>query len=213
MKTDDLVNMLSTNVEVVDRQRVLRTFVVAIAVGCVASIAAILLFFGVRSGLEDVKAWALLFVKLLFALGVVGLALFALNKASRPGGDRQLSAGLLILPFAVIMLLAAIALYAAPSAHWQKMVVGDDWLECLISIPVIAIVPFATIIWAVRQAAPTNLSRAGALAGLTAGGISAIAYALHCTDDSIPFVALWYGGTIAACTIAGAMLGPRLLRW
>jgi hypothetical protein len=23
-----------------------------------------------------------------------------------------------------------------------------------------------------------------------------MAYALHCTDDSLPFVAVWYGGTI-----------------
>ena len=74
-------------------------------------------------------------------------------------------------------------------------------------------VPFAAVIWAVCQAAPTNLTRAGALAGLTAGGISAMAYAFHCTDDSVPFVVLWYGGTIAACTLAGAYLGPRLLRW
>jgi len=52
-----------------------------------------------------------------------------------------------------------------------------------------------------------------AFAGLVAGGISAVAYALHCTDDSLPFVALWYGGTIVVCTLAGAALGPRLLRW
>lgn len=93
------------------------------------------------------------------------------------------------------------------------MVLGDQWLECLISIPIIAVLPFAVIMWAVRMAAPTNLARTGALAGLVAGGISAIAYALHCTDDSLPFVALWYGGTIVLCTIAGALLGPRLLRW
>jgi hypothetical protein len=73
--------------------------------------------------------------------------------------------------------------------------------------------PNAAIVWAVRQSAPTNLVRAGAFAGLAAGGVSAAGYALHCTDDSLPFVALWYGGTIALCTLAGAMLGPRLLRW
>jgi hypothetical protein len=81
------------------------------------------------------------------------------------------------------------------------------------SIPVIAVVPFAALSWAVRQAAPTNLTRAGALAGLTASGISATAYAFHCTDDSVPVVALWYGGTVAMCTFAGAYLGPRMLRW
>lgn len=90
---------------------------------------------------------------------------------------------------------------------------GDRWLECLISVPIIAIAPFVLIVWAVRRMAPTDLVRAGALSGLLAGGISATAYALHFTDDSLPFVALWYGGTIVLCTLAGAMLGPRLLRW
>jgi hypothetical protein len=117
------------------------------------------------------------------------------------------------MPFLVIVFLAAISLGFAPSSHWNKMIVGDEWLECLLSIPIIAIVPFAIAIWAVRRAAPTNLARAGAFAGLIAGGVSAMAYALHCTDDSLPFVAVWYGGTIVLCTLAGAALGPRLLRW
>ena len=103
-----------------------------------------------------------------------------------------------------VMALAVISLASAPRPHWQGMVLGDQWLECLLSIPVIAIAPFAIIVWAVRQAMPTDLRRAGALAGLVA---------LHCADDSVPFVALWYGGTIALCTLAGWALGPRLLRW
>jgi hypothetical protein len=113
----------------------------------------------------------------------------------------------------VIVALALVSLGSAPVSHWDRMVAGDEWLECLVSIPIIAIVPFALTIWAVRQAAPTDLHRAGAFAGLVAGGISAVAYALHCTDDSLPFVAVWYGGTIVVCTLAGAALGPRLLRW
>lgn len=213
MKTDDLVNILSTNVEVVDRRQVLRTFAGAIAVSGVVSLALILLVYGLRPGLEGVAAWSFLLVKLAFALGVVAFAFFALNKASRPGGDDRMSVALIVLPFVGIMLLAALSLLSAPSSHWERMIVGDEWLECLLSIPIIAVVPFAAVIWAVRQAAPTNLTRAGALAGLTAGGISAMAYAFHCTDDSVPFVALWYGGTVAVCTLAGAYLGPRLLRW
>lgn len=213
MKTDDLVNILSTNVEVVDRRQVLCTFAGAIVVSGIASLALILLVYGLRPGLEDVAAWSLFLVKLAFALGIVAFALFALNKASRPGGDSRTSVALMVLPFVGIVFLAAISLLSAPSSHWQRMIVGDEWLECLVSIPIIAVVPFAAVIWAVRQAAPTNLTRAGALAGLTAGGISAMAYAFHCTDDSLPFVALWYGGTVAVCTLAGAYLGPRLLRW
>jgi hypothetical protein len=29
----------------------------------------------------------------------------------------------------------------------------------------------------------------------------------------LPFIAVWYSGTIVLCTLAGAALGPRLLRW
>jgi hypothetical protein len=46
-----------------------------------------------------------------------------------------------------------------------------------------------------------------------AGSISSIGYTLHCIGDSVPFGALWYGGTIALCTRAGVKLGPRLPRW
>lgn len=59
----------------------------------------------------------------------------------------------------------------------------------------------------------TDLVRTGALVGLTAGAVSAVGYALHCMDDAVPFVAVWYGGTILLCALAGALLGPRLLRW
>jgi hypothetical protein len=136
-----------------------------------------------------------------------------LIRVAHPGGERRTPTVFVALPFFAITALAAISLGFAPSSHWHRMVVGDQWLECLLSIPIIAIVPFATIIWAMRRTAPTDLERAGALAGLLAGGASAIGYALHCTDDSLPFVALWYGGTIALCALAGALLGPRLLRW
>jgi len=213
VKTDDLVEILSTNIDVVDRRRALRTIAGAIALSSIASLALILLVLGPRPHLEHLTAWTFLLVKIAFALGIVALALFALNRVSRPGGERRTSVALIASPFVGIVILAAISLFSVPSSHWEALIVGDEWFECLISIPVIAVVPFAVVIWAVRQAAPTNLTRAGALAGLTAGGISATAYALHCTEDSMPFVAIWYSGTIVLCAFAGAALGPRLLRW
>ena len=141
------------------------------------------------------------------------MAVRYLTRLARPGAERGISPLSIVVPFAAIALLGLISLGGAPSSHWNRMILGDEWLECLLSIPIIAIVPFAVTIFAVRRAAPTNLVRAGAVAGLIAGGVSAMAYALHCTDDSLPFVAVWYGGTIVLCTLAGAALGPRLLRW
>jgi hypothetical protein len=213
MKTDDLVRLLSTNLEPVERGSVVRTLWGAVAIGIIGALGIAFVGLGVRSDLTTPRALIFLTVKLAFAIGIVGLALVYLTTLARPGGERKTSTSLVVLPFLVVVFLAAISLGSAPQAHWDRMIVGDQWLECLLSIPIIAIVPFAVSIWAVRQAAPTNFVRAGAFAGLIAGGVSAMGYALHCTDDSLPFIAVWYGGTIALCTLAGAALGPRLLRW
>jgi hypothetical protein len=213
MKTDDLVAMLSTNVEPIGRGLVGRTISIAVAAGAVIALGFMLVALGVRADLATTRATVFLLLKIAFALAVVGVAMRYLTRLARPGAERGISPLAIAVPFSAIVLLGAISLSIAPSSHWDTMVLGDQWLECLLSIPIIAIVPFAVTIFAVRRAAPTNLARAGAFAGLIAGGVSAMAYAFHCTDDSLPFVAVWYGGTIVLCTLAGAVLGPRLLRW
>ena len=213
MKTDELVALLSMNPEPVDRRSVARTLYGALAAGSIVALGIALAALGVRPDLMTARALIFLFVKLLFAVGIIGLALVYLTRLARPGGERKTSAVLVAIPFGAIAVFSVISLGFAPGSYWDKMIVGDQWLECLLSIPIIAIVPFAAAIWAVRRAAPTNLARTGAFAGLIAGGVSAAGYALHCTDDSLPFVAVWYGGTIVLCTLAGAALGPRLLRW
>lgn len=211
MKTDDLIAMLGTNVESVSRGQLARTIGASVLLGAGGALGIMLLAFGVRPDLN--QSWRFLLLKVFFTLGLTVLASIYLFRVARPDTGRKIPVVVLASPFVAIMLLAAISLAAAPVAHWDRMVAGEQWLECLLSIPVIALVPFAVIIWAVRRMAPTDLVRAGGLAGLVAGGVSATGYALHCTDDSLPFIALWYSATIVLCTIAGAKLGPRLLRW
>lgn len=213
MKTDDLVEALSARIDPVDFRAVGRRIGLAVGAGLVLAVTAILAGFGPRTGLSTVEAWTFLVLKITFAAAIVGTAAIYLARLSRPGGVLKHGMAVVVLPFLLIAALALISVGSAPVSHWDRMVAGDAWLECLVSIPIIAIVPFALTMWAVRQAAPTDLRRAGAFAGLVAGGISAVAYALHCTDDLLPFVVLWYGGTIVVCTLAGAALGPRLLRW
>jgi len=213
VKTDELIGMLSTNVETVDRRQMSRTLARAIVLGALVALAAGLIVLGGRTDVGGNAALGFTVIKLIFAMTVTALAVSYLIRSARPGGSRRSSAVLVLLPFAGIVGLAAISVVHAPALHWQTMLMGDEWLECLLSIPIIAVVPFALVVWAVRQAAPTHLRRAGALAGLVAGGLSAAGYALHCTADSLPFVAIWYSGTIMLCTLAGALLGPRLLRW
>ena len=213
MKTDELVEMLSLQIKPVDRRSLARTLRLAGVASGLAALGIACFALGVRPDLFETQALSFTLVKLAFTVAVVGLALVYLTRLSRPGGERRVWSWWVASPFVAIAALAAVSLGLAPKAHWDAMIVGDEWLECLLSIPLIAIVPFAISIWAVRQAAPTDLSRTGAFVGIVAGGVSAVAYSLHCTDDSLPFVAVWYGGTIAICTFAGALLGPRLLRW
>ena len=213
MKTEELIDLLSTNIEPVDTRKVVRTLQIAIVAGLVLAFLTCIVTLGIRPDLDNAGVFGFLLVKMGFGVVVTVLGWHLLLKHARPGGENHSRIFLAAVPFAALMALAAVNLISVPASHWGHMIMGERWLGCLLSIPIIAVVPFAVITWAVRMAAPTNLLRTGALAGLVAGGISAAAYALHCPDDSWPFVALWYGGTIVLCTLAGAALGPRLLHW
>jgi hypothetical protein len=212
MKTDDLVALLSTDLEPVECRSIVRALCFALGGGSIMALGIAFFSLGFCSDFTTTRALIVLTLKLALAIGVVALAMVYLTRLARPGGERKIPPFLIVVPFLVLGFLAVISL-GTPRAHWDTMIVGDDWLQCLFSIPIIAIVPFAGSVWALRKGAPTNLVRAGAFAGLVAGGVSAMAYALHCTDDSLPFIAIWYGGTILLCTLAGAALGPRFLRW
>ena len=213
MKTDDLITMLSTNVEPVDHGPMVRNIAVAVVVGAVVSMATVFFALGPRADLTAIGAFVPALLKIIATLVVLIPASIYLIRLTRPGGERRSSIVLVASPFIAVILLIVVSLTVAPNFHWKGAILSDQWLECVLSIPFIAIVPFSVIVWAVRQMAPTDLARTGALAGLVAGCLSAIGYAIHCADDSVPFFALWYGGTIALCTLAGWKLGPKLLRW
>lgn len=213
MKTEDLISMLSNNVEAVDHRQVGRDIVLAVVAGTAIAVAIVFLVFGPRTDLSTAGSYFAALFKVASTFIILVPASIYLIRLTRPGGERKSSGALIALPFIAVMLLCALSLAFAPTSHWKGAVLGSEALECVISIPLIAIVPFAMIVWAVRQMAPTDLARTGAFAGLVAGCLSAVGYALHCANDSVPFFALWYGGTIALCTYAGWKLGPRLLRW
>lgn len=213
MKTDELVAALSTHVEPVDRGMIRRTIGLALAAAIVVALALMGIWLGVRADFMTARAAVFLLAKVSFAIAIVGFASIYLLRLARPGGEGRTVSLWIVVPFAAVIVLAIGSFAVAPHSHWNKLILDDEWLECLLSILIIAIVPFAVLVWAVRKAAPTDLIRTGAFTGLVAGGVSASAYALHCTGDSVPFVAVWYGGTIVLCTVAGAVLGPRLLRW
>ena len=150
---------------------------------------------------------------LAFTLGLAAVGARFLHGAARPGEFGRTPSIVIGLLFLAMLSADIITLALAPPSAWGGMLFGPQWAACLICIPLFAVVPYAALIWAVRKGAPTNLARAGAVAGMVAGALGAAAFAFHHPSGSIPFIVLWYGGPIVLCALAGAVLGPRLLRW
>src|SRR6266496_6387167 len=199
MKTDRLIDMLSTNIEPVNPQGVRTSLTWAVLVGGAAAFCLMLSTVSLRTDLADGASLAFVAVKLLFALTVVGAGFVFLSRAIRPGQDARTPFQLAFLPFVVLGVVAVGELGLGLSTPPHPMTTGTHWLLCLYCIPLFATVPFVILIWVLRGGAPTHLHRTGAIAGLVAGALGAAAYAFHCPDDSLPFIALWYGVSIAFC--------------
>lgn len=213
MTTDQLIDLLVADLKPVDHQRTARALGAGLLVGSAAAFAAMLLILGPDPRLLSGQNLDLLSVKLLFTLSVVATGAALLPHLARPAPKQRGFLMLVSLPFLVILVLAIIALTTSQWPTWGVIIVGKDWLTCLIAIPLFAIVPFSAIVLAMRMGAPTDQECAGAVAALVASGLGAAACGLACPDNSIPSIALSYGLTIGICAAFGAGLGPRLLRW
>ncbi len=68
MKTHDLIEMLTTNLEPVDHRQVMRTVGMAVMAGTAVALGVMLLLFGVRADLNATSAVIFLLLKLCFGL-------------------------------------------------------------------------------------------------------------------------------------------------
>ena len=212
MNTGQLIDLLGTDARPVRQAPLGRTLAWVIVIGGVVAVFAMLATVGPRPGLAQAPV-QFLALKLLFTLSLAGTGGVALFSAMHPGRDLQRLSRYLLLPIVAVGAAGILGLALAPVAVWDEMVLGTHWAMCVVCIPVFAVVPFALLIWALGKGAPTELAYTGAIAGLVAGALGAAAYSLHCPDDSLPFVAVWYAGSILLCTLVGRWLGPPLLRW
>ena len=215
MKTDRLIDVLGTNLEPIKRRRLWTALVWAIVIGGLAAFLVMLATVGLRADLAGRMHLGFMALKLLFTMSLIGVGAVFLASSMRPGQGSRKSFLAVFLPFLTVGSagLIALALTGGGYASCVSMMMGTRWQTCILCIPLFAVIPFVALIWALRHGAPTSLTRTGAIAGLVAGALGATAYAFHCADDSLPFIATWYGGSIALCGFIGAKVGPRLLRW
>lgn len=212
MKTSDLINVLVTD-RATTPLSLRRTIVVALAIGAIFSGLAFLPFVGIRPDISQVAlSWRFL-AKVAVVSAIAGCAIGLTARLARPDGEFghfKWAPGLILL---ILALAVAIELIVVPSAQWEDRLFGLHWLFCLGLILLFSLPPLVGILIALRNAAPRNESRAGAIAGISAGGIGATVYVAHCPDDSPLFVAAWYCLAIGLISFVGLFAGRRLLKW
>jgi len=152
-------------------------------------------------------------VRAAFCASLASVAVAAVGRLGRPGAGLGLVPVLLALPVLVMWLLAAAALITVPARDRVPLLLGHTAAVCPGLITLQAAPLFLTMIWAMRDRAPTRLRLAGAATGLAAGAGGALVYTLHCPELAPPFLSLWYVlGMLIPATLGG-IFGTRLLRW
>src|SRR6266853_262882 len=143
MKTDQLIDMLSTNVEPVQSGQLGKTLVWALVIGGAASFCVMLATVGLRPEAGGVSHLGFLALKVLFMLSLVGVGTALLSKLIHPGQEGRKLFTFIFLPFLAAGLAGIVALAHEPSAAWHPMILGTQWVTCLYCILLFAVVPFA----------------------------------------------------------------------
>jgi hypothetical protein len=211
MRTEDLIRVLAAD-SVRPVVPVHRLLVGALVGGAALSAA---LFRALLDPRPDISAAADTFpflFKLAVMLILAGSAVAALLHLARPLPYTHWRRVLAIAP---LLLAAGIVteLLAVPADTWLPRLVGHNATHCLSLIPLLSLAPAVCVFLALKRSAPAQPALAGGVAGLLAGAIGAVLYALTCPDDSALFVGTWYSIAIAIVTLVSAGIGRRVLRW
>jgi hypothetical protein len=211
MKTGALIDVLATGAGPAPGAPAARRLLPAAVLGGLLAAAVAVALVG------PVPAAMLGAVGLWIKFGYTGLLAAAAGwwaaRLSRPAAPTRAQGGALCAVAAGMALLAALALASRPADSRMAYLLGQSWLFCPGGVFVLSIPALAGVLWALRGLAPTRPRRAGFAAGLLAGAVGALGYSMACTEESIAFVAAWYSLGILLTGLAGAALGPRVLRW
>ncbi|WP_349972381.1 DUF1109 domain-containing protein [Pseudomonas caspiana] len=213
MKTDDLISMLVTGVQPIDRRAPEKRLGVVVLFGLSLATLCVVSFFGVRVDIAYVVSTIIFWVKTGLPLCVMVGALLMLDRLARPG--MSVGAGSLWVVVALVAVWAAafnVLANAEPDVR-PVLLLGETWRTCAPSVAMLSIPGFIAAFWALRGLAPTRLRMAGACCGMLAGALGCLAYCLHCPEMEVPFWAVWYFLGMLLPTALGALAGPWLLRW
>lgn len=211
MKTEALIDLLAREAGPAPRAAVARRLSPAVLAGLLASALAAIAWFGALPA--AFFATAAPWLKIGYAAALAGAAAWLTARLARPAapvGRAQAAAAGVVL---VMLFMGAVSLSALPPEARLQAWLGASGLACPWRVLLLSVPALAASLWALRGLAPTRPRAAGFAAGLLAGSLGALGYALSCPEASPAFVASWYTLGIGLTGLAGAALGPRVLRW
>lgn len=211
MKTEELVAMLARQAGPAPQRFVAGRVAMAGAVGLLLSAGAALSTLGLNPGLTGMGG--ALLVKLAYVVGVTASASWLFERLARPGTSVRSAILFSALVLLAMSLVAAASVAGTDSGARLDLLLGRSWRSCPWRVAALSLVPLVAALWTMRGLAPTRPRAAGFVAGLLAGGLGALGYALYCPERSALFVLVWYTAGMLIPAVAGALLGPRLLRW
>jgi hypothetical protein len=214
MRTDELINTLvADHAGQPGPTPVGHGLVMAIIGGLVISSALFSLTLGVRPDFISALGTWRYDMKLGVSLVLMIAATWVALRLSSPTTTSLSAMRALLVP--ALLLLAAVVyeLVTIPASAWPSRAMGVNGVMCVASIISLSVLPLTATIYALRQGAPTSPAVMGAVGGLLAGALGATVFAMHCTNDSPLFVAIWYALAIGLMSIFGLLVGKRALRW
>lgn len=213
MSRPDLIDALAADLRPIGSRSLALRLAAALLLGAGASTVLTLALLGPRPDMPAAMGGAMFWIKDAYGLALCEVAAWACERLARPGGTAGARIAWLAAPVVAVAGLAAWRLSLAAPGERAAMMMGGSASLCPWMILAAALPPLVALVWAMRGMAPTRLRLAGLMLGLAAGGAGAAAYALHCTEGSAPFLAVWYSLGVAGAGALGMLVGPRLLRW
>jgi len=214
MRTNELINTLVGDHASQPRPKpVAHGLVMAIIGGLAISGALFALTLGVRPDIVSALGTWRFDLKLSANLVLVIAATWVALRLSSPTTKPLSALQALIVPALVLLAAVVYELVTIPALEWPSRAMGVGRVMCVASIIFLSVLPLTATIYALRQGAPTSPAVTGAVGGLLAGALGATVFAMHCTNDSPLFVAIWYALAIGLMSMFGLLVGRHALRW
>jgi hypothetical protein len=213
MNNPDLIDRLVDDLRPTRRGALQWMLFGAVTVGILIATAMMVPWIGLRADILTAPGTAMFWIKLGYTSVLALLGLAAAMALSRP--EKNSWPGLWAVGGVFLVTLAGGLLQwgNASEAVRPILAVGSTALVCPFYIIAFSAPVLAIMLVVMRRLAPTNPTLAGLAAGLASGGAGASVYALHCGENGLLFLALWYSLGVGLVALSGALLGRTLLRW